>query len=93
MFPLIFIIIALLITATTGGLVTGIVTLSKPKPCVSNTGFYCSGADLVECPKGTYCNKSNMTNPDDCPSGYYCPNVTESVICPMGKYCPNICTE
>ena len=107
MIPIIFIIIAILLS---GGLVSGIVTVLKdnglptptpptptpqtPTPqCVSDAGFYCSGDKIAECPEGTYCPNLNMISPLDCPSGYYCPTVTESIICPMGKYCPNICPK
>ena len=104
MFPIIFVIIALLMSAA-GGLVAGIVTVLKDNglpspptptpspPCVSDSGFYCLGDKIYECPEGTYCPNLNMISPLDCPTGYYCPTVTESINCPMGKYCPNICPK
>ena len=46
----------------------------------------------LECPSGTYMNRTGQSECDLCPSGYFCPeNITsyESYFCPVGHYCPN----
>ncbi|RHY92009.1 hypothetical protein DYB35_001665 [Aphanomyces astaci] len=49
---------------------------SSPQPCFR--GFFC--------PRGS-------TSPEGqgpCPSGYYCPTITDAIACPRGSYCPGV---
>ena len=77
------------ITATTTP-----ITITTTPSCKTVIGKYCVNNVLTDCPIGTMCLRDNMTEPDDCISGYYCekPDMSPK-ICPIGNYCPLHCQD
>ncbi|RHZ20333.1 hypothetical protein DYB31_000784, partial [Aphanomyces astaci] len=49
---------------------------SSPQPCFR--GFFC--------PRGS----RSPEGQGPCPSGYYCPTITDAIACPRGSYCPGV---
>ena len=66
------------------------ISSSSSPTCISNPGNFCSNGKVEECPLGSYCPDSNMTEPTYCPEGYYCPTPTTAIICPTGYFCPDV---
>ncbi|GMH66707.1 hypothetical protein TL16_g04487 [Triparma laevis f. inornata] len=81
---------------------TGGTTAERPHSCP--VGSYCKAGvstDLIapfnystpqRCFDGFFCPRGSPhpQGSGPCPTGYYCPSQTSSIVCPTGHYCPGI---
>ena len=53
-------------------------------------GYHCpEGTSLPKiCSGGSFSNQSGLPECVKCPSGFYCPKLSEKIVCPQGHYCP-----